>query len=150
MKGVNKAIILGNVWKDPTIRDTKNGGKVGVVNIVTESGTGEYAKPDWHTIVFYGKQADIVAQYVVKGTNLYVEGRINYRKYTDKSGIDKYVTEIVGGMLTMIGHPDAGKEITSDKPAPRPVPPSIAEEMKEVKAEQAHAVRKEAYDDVPF
>jgi single-strand DNA-binding protein len=142
MKGVNKAIILGNVWKDPTIRDTKNGGKVAQVNIVTESGTGEYAKPDWHTIVFYGKQADIVAQYVVKGTNLYVEGRINYRKYTDKSGIEKYVTEVVGGMLTMIGHPDAGKEVTADSPAPRPVPPSIAKEMKEVK--------KEAYDDVPF
>ena len=150
MKGVNKAIILGHVWKDPMIRDTKNGGKVGVVNIVTESGTGEYIKPDWHTVVFYGKQADIVAQYVVKGTNLYVEGRINYRKYTDKSGIDKYVTEIVGGMLTMIGHPDAGKEITVDKPTPRPVPPSIIEEMKEVKAEQAYVVRKEAYDDVPF
>ena len=147
MKGINKAIIIGNVWKDPTIRDTKNGGKVGIVNMVTESGTGEYAKADWHTVVFYGKQADIVDMYVVKGTNLYIEGRINYRKYTDKSGIDKYVTEIVGGMLSMIGHPDAGKEVRPERDPTegitrRPVPPAVMEEMKEVK--------REAHDDIPF
>jgi len=142
MKGVNKAIIVGNVWKDPTIRDAKNGGKVGIVNMVTESGTGEYAKADWHTVVFYGKQADIVDQYVVKGTNLYIEGRINYRKYTDKSGIDKYVTEIVGGMLSMIGHPDAGKEVRHEPTPTRTVSPAVMEEMKEVK--------REAHDDIPF
>ena len=72
MKGINKAIILGYVWKEPTIRATKNGNKIAEVNIVTESGYGEYKKADWHKVIFYGKQADVVDSYVAKGTNLYV------------------------------------------------------------------------------
>ena len=82
MKGINKAIILGYVWKEPTIRATKNGTKIAEVGLVTESGYGEYKKADWHKVIFYGKQADVVDSYVTKGTNLYVEGTIDYRKYT--------------------------------------------------------------------
>jgi single-strand DNA-binding protein len=116
MKGINKAIILGYVWKDPTIRATKNGSKIAQVDIVTESGYGEYKKSDWHKVIFYGKQADVVESYVNKGTNLYVEGSIDYRKYTGKDGIEKYTTDIKGQMLQMINSPDAYKEVENSAP----------------------------------
>ena len=89
MKGINKVILVGSVWKEPTIRTTKNDSKIAQVSMVTESGYGEYKKSDWHNVVFFGKQAEIAEAYVGKGTNLYVEGSIDYRKYTDKSGVEK-------------------------------------------------------------
>ena len=79
MKGINKVILVGNVWKDPVVRTTKNDSKVAQVSMVTESGYGEYKKADWHNVVFFGKSAEVVDNYVTKGTNLYVEGSIDYR-----------------------------------------------------------------------
>jgi single-strand DNA-binding protein len=143
MKGINKAIILGYVWKDPTIRSTKNGNKIAQVDIVTESGYGEYKKSDWHKVIFYGKQADVVDSYVSKGTNLYVEGSIDYRKYTGKDGIEKYTTDIKGQMLQMINSPDAYKEVEASAPEfKKELPPSALKEMGDI--------AEEVTDDVPF
>lgn len=114
MKGVNKVIVLGRVWKDPVIRTTSNGNKVAEVGLVTSSGSGDYEKPDWHKVIFYKRQAEIVEQYLTKGTNLYVEGRINYRKYTGKDGVEKYVTEIIGSIMQMVNSPDAYKPVEHD------------------------------------
>ena len=143
MKGINKAIILGYVWKDPTIRSTKNGNKIAQVDIVTESGYGEYKKSDWHKVIFYGKQADVVDSYVAKGTNLYVEGSIDYRKYTGKDGIEKYTTDIKGQMLQMINSPDAYKEVEASAPEFKKVVPAAA--LKEM-----GDIAEEVTDDVPF
>jgi single-strand DNA-binding protein len=143
MKGINKAIILGYVWKDPTIRSTKNGNKIAQVDMVTESGYGEYKKSDWHKVIFYGKQADVVDSYVSKGTNLYVEGSIDYRKYTGKDGIEKYTTDIKGQMLQMINSPDAYKEVETAPEYKREVSPGERKVMKEI-ADQVTA------DDIPF
>jgi|TARA_Y100000296_G_scaffold49137_1_gene56301 single-strand DNA-binding protein len=143
MKGINKAIILGYVWKEPTIRSTKNGNKIAQVDIVTESGYGEYKKADWHKVIFYGKQADVVDSYVNKGTNLYVEGSIDYRKYTGKDGIEKYTTDIKGQMLQMINSPDAYKEVETAPEYKREVSPGERKVMKEI-ADQVTA------DDIPF
>jgi|TARA_R100001530_G_scaffold132383_1_gene104784 single-strand DNA-binding protein len=143
MKGINKAIILGYVWKDPTIRSTKNGNKIAQVDMVTESGYGEYKKSDWHKVIFYGKQADVVDSYVSKGTNLYVEGSIDYRKYTGKDGIEKYTTDIKGQMLQMINSPEAYKEVETAPEYKREVSPGERKVMKEI-ADQVTA------DDIPF
>ena len=146
MKGINKAIILGRVWKDPTIRETTNGTKVALVGLVTESGMGEYAKPDWHTIIFYGKQADVVDSYVGKGTTLYIEGNINYRKYTGKDGLDKYVTEIQGKMLQMVNSPDAYKEVIGTPEEKKKVPKNVRDEMADIRGpDVVHSA-----DDLPF
>ena len=143
MKGINKAIILGYVWKDPTIRSTKNGNKIAQVDIVTESGYGEYKKSDWHKVIFNGKTADVVDSYVTKGTNLYVEGSIDYRKYTGKDGIEKYTTDIKGQMLQMINSPDAYKEVEASAPEfKKEVPPAALKEMSDI--------AEEVTDDVPF
>ena len=143
MKGINKAIILGYVWKEPTIRSTKNGSKIAEVNIVTESGYGEYKKADWHKVIFYGKQADVVDSYVAKGTNLYVEGSIDYRKYTGKDGVERYTTDIKGQMLQMINSPDAYKEVESSAPEfKKAVGPAALKEMADI--------AEEVVDDIPF
>ncbi len=140
MRGVNKVILVGNVWKDPVVRDTKNGSKMAQVSMVTESGTGEYKKADWHNVIFYGKQAEVVDNYVTKGTNLYVEGSIDYRKYTDKTGVEKYTTDIKGYTMQMINSPDAYKEVnvSSNGDAPHPA----RSQMSDISGQVA--------DDLPF
>jgi len=143
MKGINKAIILGYVWKEPTIRATKNGSKIAQVDMVTESGYGEYKKSDWHKVIFYGKQADVVDSYVTKGTNLYVEGSIDYRKYTGKDGIEKYTTDIKGFILQMINSPDAYKEVETPPEYKKDVSPGVKEAMSDI-SDQVVA------DDIPF
>ena len=143
MKGINKAIILGYVWKEPTIRATKNGTKIAEVNLVTESGYGEYKKADWHKVIFYGKQADVVDSYVNKGTNLYIEGSIDYRKYTSKDGVEKYTTDIQGKMLQMINSPDAYKEVETAPEYKKDVSPGMKEAMADI-SNQVVA------DDIPF
>jgi len=149
MKGVNKVIILGRVWKDPTTRVANNGNKVTQVDMVTESGTGDYAKPDWHKVVFYGRPAEIAEQYVGKGTNLYVEGRINYRKWQAKDGSDRYTTEIIGNILQMVNSPDAYKEVEDSQPIEKKSVSSEARsEMSSIAKDVGETV--EPHDDIPF
>ena len=149
MKGVNKAIILGRVWKDPTTRMANNGNKVTQVDMVTESGTGDYAKADWHKVVFYGRPAEIAEQYVGKGTNLYVEGRINYRKWQAKDGTDRYTTEIIGNILQMVNSPDAYKQVEDSQPIEKKSVSSEARsEMSSIAKDVGETV--ESHDDVPF
>ena len=149
MKGVNKAIILGRVWKDPTTRMANNGNKVTQVDMVTESGTGDYAKADWHKVVFYGRPAEIAEQYVGKGTNLYVEGRINYRKWQAKDGTDRYTTEIIGNILQMVNSPDAYKQVEDSQPIEKKSVSSEARsEMSSIAKDVGETV--ESHDDIPF
>jgi single-strand DNA-binding protein len=143
MKGINKVILVGNVWKDPVVRTTKNDSKVAQVSMVTESGYGEYKKADWHNVVFFGKSAEVVDNYVTKGTNLYVEGSIDYRKYTDKSGVEKYTTDIKGYMMQMINSPDAYKEVEVGSSDKKSMPSGARDAMKDI-AKEVSA------DDIPF
>lgn len=113
------------------------------VSMVTESGYGEYKKADWHNVIFYGKQAEVVDSYVGKGTNLYVEGSIDYRKYTDKSGVEKYTTDIKGYTLQMINSPDAYKEVDVQSSGSQPMPASA-------RAEMASIAKDVSADDIPF
>ena len=144
MKGINKVILVGNVWKDPVVRTTKNDSKIAQVAMVTESGWGEYKKADWHNVVFFGRQAEVVESYVTKGTNLYVEGSIDYRKYTDKSGVDKYTTDIKGQMMQMINSPDAYKEVDVSAPETK------REVSSNARAEMASISKEVSADDIPF
>ena len=111
-RGVNKVILLGNVGKDPEIRYMQNGDPVANLSIATSESwknkQGEaQEKTEWHRVVMFGKLAGIVEQYVRKGTHLYVEGKLQTRKWQDQSGQDRYSTEIVvdgfNGQLQMLG-----------------------------------------------
>ena len=97
---VNKAILVGRVGSDPVVRETR-GGTVCNVSLATNSGYGDKEKTDWHKVTFFGKLADTVNEYVVKGQELYIEGRISYGKYTDKDGIEKYSTDIIANSMQM-------------------------------------------------
>lgn len=109
---VNKAIILGNVGNDPEIKTFENGNKVANFSIATsekwKDKDGEQQEStEWHSIAVFGKLADIVEQYVSKGQQLYIEGKIKTRSWDDSDGNKRYSTEIVlngfGDTLQMIG-----------------------------------------------
>jgi len=106
-KGVNKAIIIGNVGSDPDIRTMPNGNQVVNLSIATsdewkDKNTGDKKeKTEWHRCVFFNKIADIAAQYVNKGSKLYIEGRLQTRSY-EQDGVKKYSTEIVVNDMQML------------------------------------------------
>lgn len=107
MKGLNKALIMGNATADPTYQTTQGGHAVASLSIATnESFTDangqKQERAEFHRVVFWDKLADIVRQYIHKGSPLYIEGKIRTRKYNE-NGIDKYITEIVANELVMLG-----------------------------------------------
>lgn len=107
MKGLNKALIMGNATADPTYQTTQGGHAVASLSIATnESFTDangqKQERAEFHRVVFWDKLADIVRQYIHKGSPLYIEGKIRTRKYND-NGVDKYITEIVANELVMLG-----------------------------------------------
>jgi len=112
MAGVNVAILLGNVGKDPEIRTMQNGDKVANFSLATSESwkdktTGERVdRVEWHRVSVFGPLADIVERYVKKGSKLHLMGKIQTRKWTDNAGVEKYTTEIVlqkmGGSLTLL------------------------------------------------
>ena len=107
MKGLNKALIMGNATADPTYQNTQGGHAVASLSIATnESFTDangqKQERAEFHRVVFWDKLADIVRQCIHKGSPLYIEGKIRTRKYND-NGIDKYITEIVANELVMLG-----------------------------------------------
>jgi len=108
-RGVNKAILIGHLGGDPEVRYMPSGGAVANVTIATteswkDKSSGEnQEKTEWHRVVFFGRLAEIVGEYLKKGSQVYVEGRLQTRKWQDKSGQDKYTTEIVANEMQMLG-----------------------------------------------
>ncbi len=100
-RGINKVILVGNLGQDPEVRYLPNGGAVANITLATseswmDKNSGQrQEKTEWHRVVFFGKLADIVSQYVKKGSKLYVEGKLQTRKWQDQNGNDKYTTEVV-------------------------------------------------------
>ena len=108
MASVNKVIILGNLGRDPETRYTTGGDAVTNLNIATseqwKDKNGEkQERTEWHRVVLFGRQAEIAGEYLKKGRSVYVEGRLQTRKYTDKDGVEKYSTEIVGDRMQLLG-----------------------------------------------
>ncbi len=108
MASVNKAIILGNLGKDPELRHTPGGKAVATLRVATNESwvdqSGEkQERTEWHAIVVWGRQAENCAQYLSKGRSVFVEGRLQTRKWQDKDGNDRYTTEIVADRVQFIG-----------------------------------------------
>jgi single-strand DNA-binding protein len=108
-RGINKVILVGNLGKDPETRAMPSGKAVTNFSIATSESwrdkqTGEQKEQtEWHNIVFFDRLAEVAAEYLKKGSQVYVEGRLRTRKWTDKSGNDRYTTEIVGNEMQMLG-----------------------------------------------
>lgn len=142
-RGVNKVILIGNLGQDPEVRYMPNGGAVANMTLATsetwrDKTTGEQKeKTEWHRVVLFGKLAEIAGEYLKKGSQVYIEGALQTRKWTDQAGIDKYTTEVVvnvGGTMQMLGGrqssgggQQSGNQFSGDqqaRPAAQNTPPA--------------------------
>lgn len=120
MASVNKTTLVGNLGADPEIRYMPDGTPTATLAIATtdawkDKATGEKKeKTEWHRVVFFKGLAEIAEKYLKKGSQIYIEGKLRTRKWTDKEGIDRYTTEIVGREMQMLGKKPAGE--TQDAP----------------------------------
>ena len=109
MKGINKVIIIGTLGSDPDVRYMPSGNQVANLSIATnetwkDKQTGDkQERTEWHRLVLFGRLADIAAEFLKKGSHIYVEGRLQTRKWQGNDGQDRYTTEIIGSNLQMIG-----------------------------------------------
>ena len=113
MASVNKVILVGNLGRDPEMRYLPSGEAVANLAIATtdkyKDKSGQMVEQtEWHRVSFFGRTAEVCGQYLKKGSQVYVEGSIRTRKYTDKEGIEKYATEIRGDRMQMLGSRSGG------------------------------------------
>lgn len=116
MASVNKVIVLGNLGKDPDLRHLPNGDAVCNFSLATteswkDKEGNKQDKTEWHNIVIFRKLAEIAGEYLKKGRPVYIEGRLQTRKWQDKEGKDRYTTEIVADQMQMLGSRDEAKEV---------------------------------------
>ena len=151
-KGINKAIIVGHLGRDPEVRYSANGSAIANVSIATteswkDKQTGDRQdKTEWHRVVFFNRLAEIAGEYLKRGAQVYIEGRLQTRKWEDKDGHERYTTEIVANDMQMLGsRGDAGGQSQAGggggfrkSPAPQQAPakPAVDNDF--------------ADDDIPF
>ena len=144
---VNKAILIGRLGRDPEVRHMPNGEAVCNFSIATDETWKDQSgqrqtKTEWHAITLYRRMAEVAGQYLKKGSQVYIEGRIQSRKYTDKNGIERTAYEIIGSEMKMLGGGnDSGQQNAQHTP---PAPPS-----RHAPATPAQPVD-DIDDDVPF
>lgn len=140
MASVNRVTLLGNLGHDPEMRKTTGGSSVVNVSLATSRRwkEGEQVKEatDWHRVVAFGRTAEVVAEYTKKGSQLYVEGRLQTRAYLDKSQEKRYVTEVVASRVQLLGGPQDQKAPSGGEVQPEPTSPAEPEGTPE--------------DDIPF
>jgi len=151
MASVNKVIVLGFVGKDPDVFYTKTGAAITSLSVATKESwkdkDGEkQEKTEWHRIKFFGKLAEIAGEYVKKGSQLYVEGALQTEKYTDKDGVEKFTTVIVGKDLQLF-RADSEAKGSRDRPAK---PAQSAETNRTRPAKPERASQPDFDDDIPF
>lgn len=125
MASVNKVILVGHLGRDPEVRYTSDNATIANVSIATSESwkdkSGEkQEKTEWHRVAFFGKLADVVGQYLVKGSQVYVEGRLQTRKWLDKDGQDRYTTEIIADRMQMLGGKGQASQDASEPAAEKP------------------------------
>ena len=124
-KGINKVILIGALGNDPEVRTTQGGTVIASLSVATndsvkDKASGEWQdRTEWHKVVLFGKAAEVARDYLKKGSQVYIEGRLQTRKWQDKEGHDRYTTEIVGNDMQMLG----GKRGADDQ-APASAKPS--------------------------
>ena len=133
MASVNKVILIGNLGRDPEIRYLPSGDAIANLRVATtdtwkDKNGDKQEATEWHTVVFFGKQAEVCGQYLKKGSQIYVEGSLRTRKWQDKEGQDRYTTEIRASEMKMLGGGSRGEDFgggeTSAAPSRAPSRPS--------------------------
>ena len=138
MASLNKMMLIGNLGKDPEVRYTTSGAAVASFSIATserfKNKSGEWEeRTEWHNVVLWGRQAEVAGEYLAKGKTVYIEGRLQTRKWQDKDGRDRYTTEVVGEKMQMLGakgdsgggRPSGGRSTGGDDGFPSHEEPSF-------------------------
>ena len=155
-RGVNKVILVGNLGNDPDMRYTAGGAAVANISIATaeswkDKNTGEQQeRTEWHRVVFFGRLAEIVGEYLRKGSQVYVEGRLQTRKWQDKEGQDKYTTEIVANEMQMLGGKSGGSANYDSAPQSQPQPQQNSAPAPQAQTAPASSAADDFDDDIPF
>lgn len=126
MASVNKVVLVCTLGKDPEVRQTQNGNAICNLSAATsrkykDAQGNAQEETEWHRISLFGRSAEVAGQYLKKGSMVYIEGRLRTRKYTDKDGIDRYVTEIIGEHLQFLDKKPAtvrSTNVRKTSPAP--------------------------------
>jgi len=159
MASVNKVILIGNLGRDPEVRAFPDGGTLCNVTLATtrswkDKNSGEkIEETEWHRIVFRDRLAEIASEFLKKGKQVYIEGRLKTRKYTDKDGVEKYATEIVATDMTMLGSREGmgddggGGGSGYSRPAARQAAPAAAPKATAAKSSTGFG---DMDDDIPF
>ena len=152
MASVNKVILIGNLGRDPEVRYMPSGDAVATLNLATTEKWKDKAgeaqeQTEWHRVSFFGRQAEICGEYLRKGSSIYVEGRLQTRKYTDKEGVERYTTEIKGDRMQMLGGRAgaAGFDNTAREPEPATAPAASGKP-----AQKKSGGFDDLDDDIPF
>jgi single-strand DNA-binding protein len=154
MASVNKVILVGNLGRDPETRYNPEGGAITNVSIATtdtwkDKASGEkQERTEWHRVVFFSRLAEIAGEYLKKGSQVYIEGSLRTRKWTDKEGVEKYSTEIIADKMQMLGSRSGmgggGRDNEMREPA-------MADEPKSASTKKAPAGKfDDMDDDIPF
>ena len=150
-RGINKVILVGNLGNDPETRYLPSGGAVTNISVATSDSwkdkqTGQpQERTEWHRIVFFNRLAEIAAEYLKKGSKVYLEGSLRTRKWQDKSGQDRYTTEIVAGEMQMLDSRGAGLDVAGFE--------QVRQESAEKNlshSEKANLTDNISDDDIPF
>lgn len=152
MASVNKVIILGNLGTDPEVKDAGDN-IICNLNVATsrrynDRNGQQVEETEWHRVSFFGRTAEIARDYLRKGSQCYVEGRLRTRKYTDKNGVEKYSTEIVGQTLQLLDRRTDSAQDESFDSAPRRAPQAPRQAAAPRPATRSSG--RNEYEDVPF
>jgi single-strand DNA-binding protein len=140
MAGVNKVTLLGNLGKDPDVKYMENGRAKATFTLATSEmyknkENERITQTEWHNVVLWGGVAEIAEKYLKKGYQVYIEGKLTHRSYTDKEGNQKYITEVVGREMVLLNNRRDGE--------------AAAAELNESKVVE-HTAKKDEDDDLPF
>lgn len=146
-RGVNKVILVGNLGNDPEVRYSGQGAAIANLSIATseswkDKNTGEQQeRTEWHRVVMFNRLGEIAGEYLRKGSKVYIEGKLQTRKWQDQSGADRYTTEIVANEMQML---DRKQDGSGNRPPPRGNPNPPAQQQ------QAPQPSNDFDDDIPF
>ena len=157
MASVNKVILIGNLGRDPEMRYLPSGSAVASLAIATtdkyKDKTGNMVEAtEWHRVSFFDRTAEVCGQYLKKGSQVYIEGSLKTRKYTDKDGVEKYATEIRGDRMQMLGSKGGGMADMDDGGMDQSAPPARSQPSKPAAPapRPASSGFDDMDDDIPF
>jgi single-strand DNA-binding protein len=157
MSSVNKVIILGNLGRDPDVRYTNDGNAICNIAVATtekwtDKTSGEKKEvTEWHRIVLYRKLAEIAEKYLSKGSQVYIEGKLQTRKWTDKDGVERYTTEIVADSLQMLGSkPAEGRSKDANPGNAKQANPQRQQGRQAQQQQQRQSSNDDMDEDIPF